>query len=856
MNAHSPLGLFAALAPAPPPRNELRPYQADAIAQVRQAVRDGYRRIVLQMPTGCHAAGAPILMADGRVVPVEGIAVGDDLMGPDSTPRRVTALHRGSDAMFKIVPIKGDAFTVNSGHILSLVETSDGKPHRNRPAGNIVDIAVCDWLNASPNFRHLHKLFRVGVEFPAIPAPSFDPYMLGLLLGDGSLGYGSVSITTPDAEVVEYLFQYAGVHGLSVRTDQLQNNEANTYAFSTARGLPNPMLDALRAIDVQGCRSAEKFVPHEYKVGGRETRLAILAGLIDTDGHHSNGCLDYVSASQRLADDVAFIARSLGLRACVVIKTVDDTPYWRLCISGNTDMIPTRVIRKQAAPRAQKKDVLRTGFTVHAAGRGEYFGFEVDGDRRYLMGDFTVTHNSGKTEVAAAICDGALSKGNRAAFTVPMLSLVNQTVARFQGVGIYDIGVFQGDHALTNRDAAMQIGTVQTLRSRLARGRSFAVPKVMLVDECHVRSEALQQLLRKPEWADVIVVGLSATPWSKGMANDWETLLSPVTMADLIGEGWLTEYRVFAPSKPDLSGVRIARTGDYEPDDLATVMGDGKLVADIVETWRTVGEQRPTLCFAVDRAHAEKIEREFNAAGIRAEFAFADTPAEERDAMGERLRSGQTQVVTNCNVFATGTDWPWVSCLILARPTKSYALHVQQCGRALRPYGESKVALILDHASNTLNLGFPDTIHFDKLDDGECKGQPQPRQVSGEKKPRVCGRCKAVMRSNEFKCSHCGADRQRESKIVCEEGELFETSSKQSGVSHAEHQRFYSELLGYARSKGKKDGWAAHSYRERFGTFPRGVLPHPIDPTPETRGWVQARNIRRAKAKARQGRAA
>ena len=475
-----------------------------------------------------------------------------------------------------------------------------------------------------------------------------------------------------------------------------------------------------------------------------------------------------------------------------------------------------------------------------------------DGYRRIVLQGPT---GCGKTEIAAAICDGALSKGNRAAFTVPMLSLVNQTVARFQGVGIYDIGVFQGDHALTNRDAAMQIGTVQTLRSRLSRRRSFAVPKVMLVDECHVRSEALQQLLRTPEWADVIVVGLSATPWSKGMANDWETLLSPVTMADLISEGWLTEYRVFAPTKPDLSGVRI-KAGEYHEEDLAEVMGDGKLVADIVETWRMVGEQRPTLCFAVDRAHAQKIEQEFAAAGIKAEYADANTPADERDAIGQRLRTGATKVVTNVGIFTTGTDWPWVGCIISARPTKSHALWVQQVGRGLRPYGESKVALILDHASNTLNLGFPDTIHFDKLDDGECKGLPQPRQVSGEKKPRVCGRCKAVMRAGEFKCSHCGQARQRESKIVCEEGELFEVNGKQSGVSQAERQRFYSELLGYARSKGKKDGWAAHSFRERFGTFPRGVQHHPIDPTPETRGWVQARNIRRAKAKAKQGRAA
>ena len=104
----------------------------------------------------------------------------------------------------------------------------------------------------------------------------------------------------------------------------------------------------------------------------------------------------------RLAQDIAFVARSLGLRALIAPKPVNGTPYWRLFISGDCTELPLRVVRKIPSPRRQKKDVLRSGFTLHDVGAGRYFGFTIDGDHRYLLGDFTVTHNSGKTIMLSA----------------------------------------------------------------------------------------------------------------------------------------------------------------------------------------------------------------------------------------------------------------------------------------------------------------------------------------------------------------------------------------------------------------------------------------------------------------------
>jgi hypothetical protein len=164
---------------------------------------------------------------------------------------------------------------------------------------------------------------------------------------------------------------------------------------------------------VFGKRSGEKFVPDAYRVGSRETRLAILAGLLDTDGHlGASGCFEFSSHSRQLAGQVAFIARSLGLMANLREKEVNGELYWRVLLSGFIEKIPTRVLRKQAAPRRQKKNVLRTGFTAHPIGWGQYYGFTVDGDHRYLMGDFTVTHNSGKTIMLSAVAGQMINDGD------------------------------------------------------------------------------------------------------------------------------------------------------------------------------------------------------------------------------------------------------------------------------------------------------------------------------------------------------------------------------------------------------------------------------------------------------------
>lgn len=296
----------------------------------------------------------------------------------------------------------------------------------------------------------------------------------------------------------------------------------------------------------------------------------------------------------------------------------------------------------------------------------------IDGLRASLMAGKTrpllqAPTGFGKTVVAAHIVEGIHKRGKRVCFCVPSLGLIDQTFDRFieNGISPADMGVIQGDHHWRRPAAPIQIATAQTLSRRELPEVDFVV-----VDECHIRFKVYSDwMAARP---DVKFIGLSATPWSRGLGKQFDDLLKPVSLSWLIENGYLSKFRVFAPSKPDLTGVRTVK-GDWHEGDLEQVMGKPALVADVVETWLLRADYRPTLCFAVNRKHARLLHEQFTACGVRSEYVDADTPREEREAIGKRLAAGDVHVVVNIGTLTTGIDWD-VRCLILARPTKSESL--------------------------------------------------------------------------------------------------------------------------------------------------------------------------------------
>ncbi len=379
--------------------------------QTKQAVKKSFRE-QLQAKIGssnCHRKGQGILMFDGSIKNVEDVNVGDQIMGPDSMPRNVLSLSRGIGDMVEIIPNKGMPWVVSNNHVLTLIKIAEQKKIKGKTlykkVADVVDIPIQHYLTLSKGKKHILKLIRTSVNFESKPLP-LSPYYLGLLLGDGGLTDGTPNITTMDNEIVCEIENLAtSINVNVVARKQQKNNKSITYAITRGQlgGAANPLTEILRGLNLFGLSSSNKFIPFEYKTSSREDRLQILAGLIDTDGYlDRRSCYDYITKSKQLADDIAYIARSLGLSAYPKKCTKSITSigftgeYYRMSISGNTSEIPTRLKRKQAPARARNYNVLHTGFKTRILPPEEFFGFEIDGDCRYLLDDFTITHNSVK----------------------------------------------------------------------------------------------------------------------------------------------------------------------------------------------------------------------------------------------------------------------------------------------------------------------------------------------------------------------------------------------------------------------------------------------------------------------------
>jgi DNA repair protein RadD len=452
---------------------------------------------------------------------------------------------------------------------------------------------------------------------------------------------------------------------------------------------------------------------------------------------------------------------------------------------------------------------------------------------------------AGKTVMAASIIKLSLARHRRVLFTVPALSLIDQSVERFRQNGIDAIGVIQGMHEMTDYRQPVQVCSVQTLARR-----EIPEADLVIVDECHIMFKLYEKWMKDPKWASVPFVGLTATPLAKGMGKIWDDVIVVTTTDSLIKSGDLSDFKVYAPAHPDLSGVKTV-AGDYDLKGLGEAMDKGSLVADIVTTWLERGQERPTICFCVNRVHAKNIQTQFVNAGVAAEYMDAYTDLSERAEILERFKDGTTKIICNVGVLTTGFDAD-VRCIILARPTKSQILFIQMIGRGLRTAEGKDHCLILDHSDTHLRLGFVTDIPCDKLDDGNHK-----RSVVERTKPlpKECPKCSFLKPPKSRVCPSCGFVAEAVDKTETEDGELYELTRKgtlnKSEMTMDAKQAFYSELLLFAYVRGFKSGWASHAYRDRFKVWPHHSMHKHLAKTisPATQSWITSRNIRKAKSK-------
>lgn len=416
----------------------------------------------------------------------------------------------------------------------------------------------------------------------------------------------------------------------------------------------------------------------------------------------------------------------------------------------------------------------------------------------------------GKTTIGADIVRKAVAKGNPVLWIAHRVELLEQARERLAGYGI-DAGLVKGGSPVT--DSPVQVASMQTL----VRRKRKPAARLIIVDEAHrIRSASYANILAA--YPGVPVVGLTATPArtdGRGLGDVFQRIVMPVTVLELIDQGFLTAPTYYATSQPDFTGVKTIG-GEYDTSGSASVMMRPSLVGDVVDhfnKYRTPG--LPGLTFACSIAHSHRLRDAYVAAGLKAVHVDGNTPAKVREGIMDDLRNARVDVVVSVDITTEGLDVPGLGIVQLCRPTHSWSLHTQMLGRVARVHPGKTKAVVLDHVGNLNRHGFlEDVVEFDLNDKKRKKGDPS--------KAKTCRVCLASVPVATPVCPVCRTPfpiRPR-APLAEESGSLVEVTPNKA--SEEEKSRECDRLLGVAKSLGYFRKWVTEKYRLRFGVAPRG----------------------------------
>ena len=391
--------------------------------------------------------------------------------------------------------------------------------------------------------------------------------------------------------------------------------------------------------------------------------------------------------------------------------------------------------------------------------------------------------------------------------------LVDQCSQRLTREGIEHSIIMNGRETIKSR---ISICSIDTLISR----KLTPDADLIVYDECHLAiSKGYFDFINK--YPNAYHIGVTATPYvATSIRHFADVVVNPISTDALVQQGYLVKPIYYGPACPDVSKVKTSKS-DYNVVDLDDVLNQSKIVGDLVLTWKKFAQNRSTLIFAVTVAHSKNIVQQFMEAGIPAKHCDADTPDDLRNDIIFELENDKIKIICNVGIYGTGVDIPSLGCVMMARPTKSVNLYLQQAGRGTRKVDGKNDFILLDFAGNVFRHGFINEEREVNLDGLNLKKE-------NKEKVRTCKQCFAVFDPKEKKCPLCDFVPLPEvvKKIKTIHGDL-------ASIDENMMKTFF-ELKKLRKEKNYKRGWIFHKMKDEFGE----MIAEALCPKRNVPSWV------------------
>lgn len=449
---------------------------------------------------------------------------------------------------------------------------------------------------------------------------------------------------------------------------------------------------------------------------------------------------------------------------------------------------------------------------------------------------------AGKTEMAIALLEATKSKGNKAAMLLDRIILCDQTSQRLERYSI-DHGVLQAGHWRYRPYENIQICSAQTIEKR----GSFPGLSLLIVDECHqTRQQTIEFIKNNPS---IRVIGLTATPFTNGLGSIYKNVVSTVTTKELVEQEVLVPLRVFIAKEINMTDAkRVAGEWSQRESEKRGMQITGDIVAEwIKKTHEIFGKPVKTIVFCSGVAHGADLAKKFSDQGYNfVSVSYQDDGEFKKDVI-EDFSKPDTEIhgLIATDILTKGFDVPDVLIGVSARPfSKSLSSHIQQMGRIMRSSEGKEFGVWLDHSGNYIRFKedwddiYENGVHA--LDDGKEKVKKE--KTDKEKEAAKCPACGALWPSNSDTCLHCGHTRERKNKLSSVPGEMEELVDNKAKKD--DKQLFWSMCQYKVKYSGWSPGRAAHTYKDKFGVWPKGLSDQTMVPDLKFERFAKAKLLR------------